>query len=96
MFQFLSRVSVFLFVCVTLFAQDPASLPITASTLDYSFFKERVQPVFLKKRAGHARCVTCHTHRIPPLERASCGSREVGRRAVAQKLRCLEAFRRAR
>ena len=27
-----------------------------------------MQPIFLKKRPGHARCVTCHDHRIPPLE----------------------------
>src|SRR5215467_13069224 len=39
-----------------------------APSLDYSFFKERVQPIFLKKRAGHARCVTCHSHGSPPLQ----------------------------
>jgi len=38
-----------------------------APALDYSFFKERVQPIFLKKRPGHARCVTCHEHGSPPL-----------------------------
>ena len=37
------------------------------ATLDYTFFKERVQPIFLAKRAGHARCVTCHSHGSPPL-----------------------------
>ena len=37
-------------------------------SLDYGFFKERVQPIFLKKRPGHARCVTCHRHGSPPLE----------------------------
>jgi len=26
------------------------------------FFKERVQPIFLRHRPGHARCVTCHSH----------------------------------
>jgi hypothetical protein len=29
-------------------------------TLDYNFFKDKVQPIFLKKRPGHARCVVCH------------------------------------
>jgi hypothetical protein len=29
-------------------------------TLDYGFFKTRVEPIFLKKRPGHARCVMCH------------------------------------
>jgi len=35
--------------------------------LDYEFFRDRVQPIFLNKRAGHARCVTCHQHQSPPL-----------------------------
>ena len=34
----------------------------TASpTLDYQFFKDKVQAVFLHKREGHTRCVACHT-----------------------------------
>jgi YVTN family beta-propeller protein len=32
-----------------------------AASLDYPFFRDRVQPIFLAKRPGHARCVTCHT-----------------------------------
>ena len=31
-----------------------------AATLDYDFFKARVQPIFLEKRSGHAPCVMCH------------------------------------
>ena len=31
-----------------------------AATLDYDFFKARVQPIFLEKRAGHAPCAMCH------------------------------------
>ncbi|MFN7919109.1 MAG: cytochrome D1 domain-containing protein [Bryobacteraceae bacterium] len=42
--------------------------------LDYDFFKERVQPIFLAKRAGHARCVSCHTARVPPLQNLSPGA----------------------
>jgi hypothetical protein len=30
-------------------------------SLNYEFFKAKVQPVFLVKRPGHARCVVCHT-----------------------------------
>jgi len=30
------------------------------STLDYEFFKSRVEPIFLKKRPTHARCYVCH------------------------------------
>jgi hypothetical protein len=28
--------------------------------LDYGFFKSRIEPIFLQKRAGHARCYVCH------------------------------------
>ena len=42
--------------------------------LDYLFFKERVQSVFVEKRAGQARCVTCHTHESPRLEELSPGA----------------------
>jgi hypothetical protein len=31
-----------------------------AQTLDYQVFKSRVEPIFLLKRPGHARCVACH------------------------------------
>ena len=31
-----------------------------AATLDYDYFKAKVQPIFLTKRPGHARCVMCH------------------------------------
>ncbi len=39
-----------------------------AEAPDYEFFREKVQPVLLAKRQGHARCVACHIHRIPPLQ----------------------------
>jgi hypothetical protein len=35
--------------------------PAASAALDYEFFKAKVEPVFLAKRAGHARCVVCHT-----------------------------------
>lgn len=31
-----------------------------AVTLDYEFFKRRVEPIFLTKKVGHTRCVICH------------------------------------
>ena len=40
--------------------QQPA-----AAALDYDYFKKNVQPVFLKKRPGHARCVACHIGATP-------------------------------
>ena len=40
----------------------PASAPQgPASTLDYEYFKTKVQPLFTEKRPGHARCSTCHS-----------------------------------
>jgi hypothetical protein len=37
-----------------------ASLPAAAQSLDYEVFKTKVEPIFLKKRPTHARCVVCH------------------------------------
>jgi hypothetical protein len=34
-----------------------------AQTLDYAYFKASVEPIFLKKRAGHTRCYVCHSDR---------------------------------
>jgi hypothetical protein len=31
------------------------------SPLDYQYFKTRVEPIFMKKRPDHARCIVCHT-----------------------------------
>lgn len=50
--------------------QQSAPPPVTPA-LDYEFYKARVQPLFLEKREGHARCVQCHagsaTLRLQPL-----------------------------
>ncbi|HKW39515.1 MAG TPA: hypothetical protein VJO54_17075 [Burkholderiales bacterium] len=37
--------------------------PAPAQSLDYEVFKSRVEPIFLAKRAGHVRCVVCHSER---------------------------------
>jgi hypothetical protein len=44
----------------------------TASpTLDYQYYKTKIEPLFLEKRPGHARCVVCHStgtaFRLQPL-----------------------------
>ena len=31
-----------------------------AQSLDFSTYRAKVEPIFLKKREGHARCVVCH------------------------------------
>jgi hypothetical protein len=38
-----------------------AGRPAESSSLDFDFFVARVEPIFLKKRAGHARCYVCHS-----------------------------------
>jgi hypothetical protein len=52
--------------------QSPSS---TASGLDYEYFKAKVQPIFLNKRPGHARCVSCHSDatpfRLQPLQKGN-------------------------
>jgi hypothetical protein len=45
-----------------------AAAATPAVTLDYAFFRDRVQPVFLKKRPDHARCIACHENGIPRLQ----------------------------
>jgi hypothetical protein len=39
-----------------------------AAALNYEFFKNKVEPVFLTKRPGHARCVLCHTVNNAPFK----------------------------
>ena len=36
-----------------------------APALDYEYLKTRVQPIFLAKRPGHARCTSCHSAGTP-------------------------------
>jgi hypothetical protein len=53
--------------------QQPAAS--STSSLDFEYFKTRVQPIFLAKRQGHARCYSCHsqgtTMRLQPLASGS-------------------------
>jgi hypothetical protein len=46
---------------------QPASSPTASPSLDYDFFKSKVEPIFLAKRPGHTRCVVCHTINNAPL-----------------------------
>jgi hypothetical protein len=65
----------FLAAAVSLMAKRQAkeSQPASSSTepqLNYEFFKAKVEPIFLFKRPGHARCVVCHTINHVPLHLA--------------------------
>ena len=44
-------------------AQGQAAPP--RPSLDYEYFKAKIQPIFLAKRTGHARCVVCHSAGTP-------------------------------
>jgi len=45
-----------------------------AQAPSYEFFRDRVQPIFLAKRPGHARCVECHDNTAPRLQELSAGA----------------------
>jgi YVTN family beta-propeller protein len=47
-------------------------------TLDFQFFKTRVEPIFLQERPGHTRCYGCHvlSNRVFHLETLSRGSED--------------------
>jgi hypothetical protein len=57
------------------------SLQLTASfavaqSVDFETYRTKVEPIFLKKRVGHARCVACHeasnsAFRLQPLAAGS-------------------------
>lgn len=66
----------------------PAAAPKAKQgvTLDYNFFKTRVQPVFLTKREGRTRCYVCHSnnnvafHLVPLSPGAATWNEEQSRR----------------
>jgi hypothetical protein len=47
-------------VLAALAVSDAITVAQPAPKLDYEFFKDRVEPVFLTKRPDHARCYVCH------------------------------------
>jgi hypothetical protein len=51
-----------------------------AASLDFEFFRTRVQPILLKKRKGLARCYVCHSQgtafRLQPLSSGSASWNE--------------------
>jgi len=52
-----------------------AAVVAAQASLDFEFFKTRVQPIFLAKREGHARCYACHSIGTPyRLQRLSPGA----------------------
>ena len=45
-------------------SQTPA-VPPGGPALDFDYFKSRVEPIFLNKRKGLARCYVCHSQGTP-------------------------------
>jgi hypothetical protein len=54
------RALIIIAVMAALGAAELTAAPQTAPKLDFEFFKSRVEPIFLTKRPGHARCYVCH------------------------------------
>jgi YVTN family beta-propeller protein len=49
-------------IAAALLMQQPAA---SSPSLDFEFFKNKVQPIFTTKRPDHARCVSCHISGTP-------------------------------
>jgi len=68
--EWMTSLGVCLVFLFGLLSQQPAvsasASPGKAASLDFEFFKSKVQPIFLAKRAGHARCVACHAGETAP------------------------------
>ncbi len=61
-----TTIAAWLLVAMGLFSQQPAPSPSSSSAaLDFEFFRTRVQPIFMAKRPGHARCIACHIAGTP-------------------------------
>jgi hypothetical protein len=43
-----------------------SAAPAAVRGLDFEGFRARVEPIFVQKRAGRARCVVCHTRATTP------------------------------
>ncbi|HUD85086.1 MAG TPA: hypothetical protein VMR17_01480, partial [Xanthobacteraceae bacterium] len=52
--------SVRISIVAAAFALAGTTFVSAAGSLDYEFYKAKVQPIFLTKRPGHAPCVMCH------------------------------------
>jgi len=56
-----------------------------ADSLDFDAYRKSVEPIFFKKRIGHARCVSCHSaannaFRLQPLTEGATWTEEQSRR----------------
>lgn len=56
----MSKMTIYVVLLFGLLSAIPARAQDKPGSLDYEYFKAKVQPIFLAKRAGHARCISCH------------------------------------
>jgi hypothetical protein len=70
------RLAIVLVVGIGLWAACGPEISAQSPTLDYAFFKARVEPIFLEKREGHTRCYICHaeSNNALHLERMPAGA----------------------
>ena len=46
-------------------SQQPASSSASSASLNFEVFRTKIQPIFLARRPGHARCIACHGSGTP-------------------------------
>jgi hypothetical protein len=57
----MSKIALSFALFLGLLSQVPAHAQASKpGSLDYDYFKAKVQPIFLAKRVGRARCISCH------------------------------------
>ena len=54
-------IPVWLAMLATIIVLQTAVPLAVAQSLDYEYYRTRVEPIFLNKRPTHARCVVCHS-----------------------------------
>jgi YVTN family beta-propeller protein len=88
---------VLVLIAAFLVQQPPpqAARPSSSNSLDFAFFREAVEPIFLARRPGNVRCVTCHAGgassqlRLQPLTQGETSWSEAQSR---QNLQAIEQF----
>jgi hypothetical protein len=66
-------VAFLLLLVAALLTQHPATAALQAqgrsapgaSALDFEYYRTKVEPIFLARRDGHTRCVSCHSRGTP-------------------------------
>ena len=73
------------FAALVLASTAAIAQPSGAPTLDFEFYKARIEPILTTKRPGNARCIACHgfatTMRLQPLPEGSATWNEADARA---------------